>query len=214
MRSFHLQRLEDPSKISGTGVVAEGVEFKDGICVIHWLTHTNSTAVYSSISDIQKVHGHEGKTQIVFDGGQALSNLVEIPKPHLALGFEGPDAEIEAMAQGCGPVRPGARFAYDNVRKISAPPGWKASATFFQGGEVALVISSPPQFLYKEQVPASGDLKACTQSHYRRDTVQFMIDKDVGVRVVEGLGRLYAEYKVEVDGVVGIAQRVSYQQME
>jgi hypothetical protein len=64
---FHLQRVEDESGVSGTGRVAEGVMFSDGACAMRWLTAHRSTAVYASISDLIHIHGHGGKTQIVFD---------------------------------------------------------------------------------------------------------------------------------------------------
>lgn len=46
--------------------MAEGVEFGDGTCVIRWLTATPSTAIYASIQDLEKIHGHEGATVIDF----------------------------------------------------------------------------------------------------------------------------------------------------
>ena len=38
MRLFKLQRKVDCSGVSGTGVVAEGVEFDDGQVALRWLT--------------------------------------------------------------------------------------------------------------------------------------------------------------------------------
>ena len=64
MKLFELVRLEDETGISGTGVVAQGVEFDSGKCVMQWLTKINSTAVYDSIQDLQAIHGHGGKTII------------------------------------------------------------------------------------------------------------------------------------------------------
>jgi len=37
MRRFLLVRDCDPSGVSGTGIVAEGVQFSDGTAVMHWL---------------------------------------------------------------------------------------------------------------------------------------------------------------------------------
>ena len=67
MRIFHLERSEDLSGVSGTGRVAEGVEFADGQCVLSWLTQLHSIAVYPRIEDLIAIHGHEGKTRIVFE---------------------------------------------------------------------------------------------------------------------------------------------------
>ena len=66
MRRFVLQRDEDVGGVSGTGVVAEGVEFADGTAVIRWLGEFKSTAVFASVEDLVAVHGHEGRTSLVF----------------------------------------------------------------------------------------------------------------------------------------------------
>lgn len=69
MRTFILFRTTDVSGVSGTGVVAEGVEFSDGICVCRWRpdSDTASTCVYDSIADVEAVHGHDGATQIIWE---------------------------------------------------------------------------------------------------------------------------------------------------
>jgi hypothetical protein len=64
MRRFRLRRLEDEGGISGVGIVAEGVEFKDGTCALRWLTKYASTAIYETIGILRHIHGHDGKTII------------------------------------------------------------------------------------------------------------------------------------------------------
>ena len=66
MRLFMLQRLEDETGVSGVGYVAEGVEFTDGTVALRWLTEHTSTAIYNSIGDVEKIHGHDGRTQVVW----------------------------------------------------------------------------------------------------------------------------------------------------
>lgn len=66
MRTFELHRDVDSSGVSGTGVVAEGVQFAGGKVVICWMTKWSSTAVYDSIELVQNVHGHGGNTRIVW----------------------------------------------------------------------------------------------------------------------------------------------------
>lgn len=66
MKRFNLVRKEDESGVSGTGHVAEGIEFSDGICVMRWITKTSSTANYASIQDVLAIHGHGGKTVVEF----------------------------------------------------------------------------------------------------------------------------------------------------
>jgi hypothetical protein len=64
LRRFYLVRNEDETRISGTGVVAEGLEFSDGSCVMHWLTDPGSIAIYKNIDDLIVIHGHGGKTTV------------------------------------------------------------------------------------------------------------------------------------------------------
>lgn len=64
MRPFALVRLEDVSGVSGTGVVAQGVEFSGGTTAMHWMVEPRSTAVYNSVSDLIATHGRGGKTQL------------------------------------------------------------------------------------------------------------------------------------------------------
>jgi hypothetical protein len=66
MRRFELHRDEDESGVSGVGTVCEGVEFTNGMCAITWLTPTRCVGVYENIKNIEEVHGHQGKTRIVF----------------------------------------------------------------------------------------------------------------------------------------------------
>jgi hypothetical protein len=63
---FSLIREHDESGISGTGLIAGGVKFPDGTCVLHWYTICTSTAVYKNIEELEKIHGHGGKTKVVF----------------------------------------------------------------------------------------------------------------------------------------------------
>ena len=67
MRTFTLIRTEDLTGVSGTGAVAEGVEFGDGRCVLSWMTRIRSMAIYESIEDLILIHGHEGLTEVVFN---------------------------------------------------------------------------------------------------------------------------------------------------
>lgn len=65
MRRFVLLRNVDVSGISGTGIVAEGVEFNDGTVVIRWVTGDHhSTVVWDAIESVEAIHGHAGATTI------------------------------------------------------------------------------------------------------------------------------------------------------
>lgn len=66
--TFVLRRDEDESGVSGEGVVAQGVVFTDGAVALRWLTEYRSTGIYNSIEDVERIHGHGGKTKVVFLG--------------------------------------------------------------------------------------------------------------------------------------------------
>jgi hypothetical protein len=66
-RNFHLQRDEDLTGMSGTGIVADGIEFDDGTVAMRWNTEISSTVVYAEIKDVETVHGHDGRTRVVWD---------------------------------------------------------------------------------------------------------------------------------------------------
>lgn len=66
MRLFYLYRKEDVSGRSGTGIVAEGVEFTNGQCVMHWLTPFSSITVYPTIKELTNIHSHDGKTEVKY----------------------------------------------------------------------------------------------------------------------------------------------------
>jgi hypothetical protein len=89
VRCFVLQRDEDESGISGTGIVAEGVVFSNGVAVVNWLTEWKSTAVYKDIESVEKIHGHNGKTKIVYfpnvDLGEIYNGLVVLSEPALGM---------------------------------------------------------------------------------------------------------------------------------
>lgn len=67
MRRFHFERTEDASGVSGCGVVAEGIVFSDGKVALEWFGEHSSTNLYSSLDDVLFIHGHQGRTKVVFD---------------------------------------------------------------------------------------------------------------------------------------------------
>jgi hypothetical protein len=67
-RVFALVRTADVSGVSGTGVVARGVQFADGTTVIRWESDHASTVVWDSLADAMAVHGHDGATTAVWIG--------------------------------------------------------------------------------------------------------------------------------------------------
>ena len=67
MRRFHLVRSEDVSGVSGTGTIAEGVEFHDGQCVVSWFGRHHTIEVAPSIKDVEAIHGHGGRTRVKWE---------------------------------------------------------------------------------------------------------------------------------------------------
>lgn len=66
MRRFQLYRKEDESGISGTGIVAEGIEFTSGMVAITWHSQYRAVNIYENIKTVVALHGHNGKTEIRF----------------------------------------------------------------------------------------------------------------------------------------------------
>lgn len=63
---FILWRDRDETGVSGTGPVADGVRFPDGTAVIHWRGELVSTTVFESVEVLEKIHGHNGATRILW----------------------------------------------------------------------------------------------------------------------------------------------------
>lgn len=66
IRGFVLDRDEDISGVSGTGIIAEGVVFSDGTAVLRWTCEHTSTAIYDSVEELMAIHGHGGTTRLQF----------------------------------------------------------------------------------------------------------------------------------------------------
>jgi len=66
LRRFKLERIEDASGVSGIGEVAVGVEVFDKRCYLFWLGDHTSHNEYNSIEDVEFLHGHQGRTLIVW----------------------------------------------------------------------------------------------------------------------------------------------------
>ena len=67
-RPFVLYRREDVSGVSGTGVVAQGVEFQDGTVALRWLSAWPTSVVFHErgMEAVKAVHGHNGSTVVLY----------------------------------------------------------------------------------------------------------------------------------------------------
>lgn len=63
-KRFVLDRAEDVTGTSGTGVVAEGVLFTGGKVALHWLSVYPSVNVYDTLEVVLALHGHDGRTVV------------------------------------------------------------------------------------------------------------------------------------------------------
>jgi hypothetical protein len=79
-RRFALFRQADPSGVSGTGVVAFGVQFEDGHVALRWTSHHPATSVWASLADVLAVHGHDGATTVYWIDAPGV--------PHPRFAFE------------------------------------------------------------------------------------------------------------------------------
>jgi hypothetical protein len=74
---FYLVRIEDETGVSGTGIVAEGVRWTDGSVSLRFVSKTPSFINFERVPEgveinrigerhVKMVHGHRGKTKVVW----------------------------------------------------------------------------------------------------------------------------------------------------
>jgi len=66
VHNFVLVRDKDVTGRSGTGIVAEGIVFMDGIVILKWLREPYALGIYETLEALISVHGHEGNTHVEF----------------------------------------------------------------------------------------------------------------------------------------------------
>jgi hypothetical protein len=79
MKLFHFYRSDDHSGVSGTGPVAEGVQFSNGWCALRWTSQQSSICFYQSLEDMRSIHGHGGRTEIVVHEFEPLRSKANTP---------------------------------------------------------------------------------------------------------------------------------------
>ncbi|MFZ9595622.1 MAG: hypothetical protein ACO3A2_06035 [Bdellovibrionia bacterium] len=94
MKLFIFYRKKDPSGVSGTGIVAEGVEFTNGWCALRWISSKPSLCFYSSLEDLRSIHGHGDFTQIQINPGPlSQPNQDRSFDPHARSSQQAPEAQ-------------------------------------------------------------------------------------------------------------------------
>jgi hypothetical protein len=96
LRTFCIERQDDESGISGTGLVLEGVVFSTGLTVIHWLTPPpfGSTSIWTSFEQFMSIHvgpHPTNNTRVIWDDGEIWEpgEYRVTPSPFTKLHTEG-----------------------------------------------------------------------------------------------------------------------------
>ena len=67
MKLFRLERDEDVTGASGTGHVADGVQWPDGTVTVKWRGEYASEVSWpKGIVAVERIHGHDGRTRVVW----------------------------------------------------------------------------------------------------------------------------------------------------
>lgn len=77
--TFELHRDVDTTGVSGTGIVAQGVEFVQFLnsssrlqlhrtVIVQWCGEIKSVSIYPSMDEMKKVHCHGGTTRVIMTG--------------------------------------------------------------------------------------------------------------------------------------------------
>ncbi len=83
IRRFNLIRKDDLTGISGVGIIAEGAEYSNGSVALTWLTPHWSGAWFISIHEVKHIHGHNGKTKVVWIDPPTIDDIEEIIENNL-----------------------------------------------------------------------------------------------------------------------------------
>jgi hypothetical protein len=66
VKRFELVRHEDITGVTGTGVVAEGVQWSNGQVTVCWRGEHSSIVIWPSMEDAMAIHGYDGATEAVW----------------------------------------------------------------------------------------------------------------------------------------------------
>lgn len=81
MRRFVLVRYEDPSGVSGIGIVAEGTAFTDGTVALQWRGSAPALSIWPSVEAMLEIHGH-GRRTVIHWLDEAEDRSAGAPKKH------------------------------------------------------------------------------------------------------------------------------------
>lgn len=105
-RRFQLVRRDDTTGVSGTGIIVEGLEHRDGSVQYHWLTSPGTWQMAESMADVRHIHGHGGKTTVRYlddprrPRGEKTRPEVYEDRNLLALAFAAIVDDVEGYESG------------------------------------------------------------------------------------------------------------------
>lgn len=105
-RRFQLHRSTDVTNVSGTGIVADGIQWPDGTISIRWRGDRPSVVFWQRAEDALHVHGHAGSTQIMWldEPEQAIAEMDAasvwvVPKEPADPSWLAPGGRVWVMSQ-------------------------------------------------------------------------------------------------------------------
>lgn len=101
-RTFKMIRDEDVSGVSGIGLVAEGSLFSNGHVALSWVNtpYPTTTVHPGGLESVMYVHGHGGRTRIVWDDDQPAPSFGEDDIAFLHTILSMPDDDLESLHSG------------------------------------------------------------------------------------------------------------------
>jgi len=88
-RLFVLHRVDDLHGVSGEGIVAYGVEWPDGKCATRFVSNdrvrVTPVSLWDRLSDVQRVHGHGGRTRVVYLNQTPTGKALDSAQAHAVL---------------------------------------------------------------------------------------------------------------------------------
>ena len=65
-RIFNLVREVDSTGLSGTGIVAQGIQFDNGNVVVCWLLNISSIVLFENLEDFKSVSCSHSRSEVKF----------------------------------------------------------------------------------------------------------------------------------------------------
>jgi hypothetical protein len=80
VRTFYIFRHEDVNGLSGVGIVAVGVVWPNGKAHMQWTSFRASFEIHESIDNLMEIHGHSGKTELIWGDPPCDDDKVKKPR--------------------------------------------------------------------------------------------------------------------------------------